>query len=41
VINFTSGLRLGDKVPIQGSIRIQNAEGSDANIIARVNGVFV
>jgi hypothetical protein len=41
VINFTTGLRLGDKAPIQGSIRIQNADGSKASILPRVNGVFV
>lgn len=41
VINFTTGLRLGDKAPIEGSIRIQNARGSDASIIARVNGYLL
>ncbi len=41
VINFTTGLRLGDKAPIQGSIRIRNADGSGANIIARVNGYLL
>ena len=41
VINFTTGLRLGDRTPIQGSIRILNSEKSDANIIARVNGYFL
>ena len=41
VINFATGLRLGDLHPIQGSILIQNADDSGASIIARVNGYLL
>ena len=41
VVDFTTGLKLGDETPIVGSIRISNSEYSKANIIPRVNGVFI
>lgn len=41
VISFTTGLKLGDEAPIAGSIRLENDEGSQADLIPRVNGVFV
>jgi len=41
IINFTTGLKLGDETPIARNIRIENSVGSQANIIARVNGVIV
>jgi hypothetical protein len=41
IINFTTGLKLGDQSPIAGSIRILNEEGSQANILPRVNGVVI
>ena len=41
VINFTTGLRLGDLYPIQGSIRVLNADDSGASIIVRVNGYLL
>lgn len=40
-INFTTGLKLGDEAPIAGTIRIENSEFSQANILPRINGVFV
>ncbi len=40
-INYTTGLRLGDLYPIQGTIRITNEHGSQAPLIPRVNGYFV
>ncbi len=41
IINFTTGLKLGDLAPIAGTIRIVNDSGSQGNILPRVNGVFV
>lgn len=42
VVNFTTGLRLGDETPIAGHIRLENDQmGSHANIIVRVSGVLV
>jgi hypothetical protein len=41
IINLTTGLKLGDMTPIAGSIRIENAGDSKANILPRVNGYFV
>ena len=41
IINFTTGLKLGDLAPIAGSIRILNEQGSQANILPRVNGIIV
>jgi hypothetical protein len=41
VVNFATGLKLGDKGSIAGNIRIENAAGSQANVMPRVNGVFV
>ena len=41
VVNFTTGLKLGDEAPIAGTIRIENPTGSKANILPRVNGVFI
>ncbi len=41
VVDFTTGLKLGDEAPIAGSIRISNSEYSKANILPRVNGVFI
>jgi hypothetical protein len=41
IINFTTGLRLGDESPIEGSIRIVNSERSQANVLPRINGVLV
>lgn len=41
IINFTTGLRLGEEGPIAGTIRIENNINSKANILPRVNGVIV
>jgi hypothetical protein len=41
IINFATGLRLGDETPIAGSIVIENDAGSKANILPRVNGYIV
>lgn len=41
IINYTTGLMLGDEQPIAGSIRIQNATGSQASILPRINGKFI
>ena len=41
VINFTTGLRLGDLHPIRGSILFKNADDSGARIIVRVNGFLL
>jgi hypothetical protein len=41
VVNFATGLKLGDEGSIAGNIRIENAPGSQANVLPRVNGVFV
>ena len=41
IVNFTSGLKLGDEVAIAGSIRIENESGSQASIVPRVNGVII
>jgi len=40
VINFKTGLKLGDEAPITG-IRIKNVDGGSSSIMARVNGYFV
>lgn len=40
-LNYTIGLRLGDKQPINGKIVIRNDEGSKANILPRINGIIV
>ncbi len=41
IINYTTGLKLGDVAPIRGTIRIRNASGSTANILPRINGIIV
>ncbi len=41
VVNFTTGLKLGDEAPISGSIRFFNDMSSQADIVVRVNGVLV
>ncbi len=41
IINFTTGLKLGDEAPIAGTIHIENAVDSGANILPRINGYFV
>ncbi len=41
IINFVTGLRLGDEGPIEGSIRIHNSEHSEASVLPRINGVLV
>jgi hypothetical protein len=41
IVDYTTGLKLGDEVPIQGTIRLENPVGSQASIIARANGFFV
>jgi hypothetical protein len=41
IVDYTTGLKLGDLAPIAGTIRLENPVGSGANIIARVNGFFV
>lgn len=41
ILNYTTGLKLGELAPIQGTIRIQNARGSTANILPRINGIIV
>jgi len=41
IINFTTGLKLGDEDPIAGSIRIKNSQSSKASILPRVNGVII
>lgn len=41
VINYTTGIMLGDEGPIAGSIRIKNASGSQAGILPRINGVLI
>lgn len=40
VLNFKTGLKLGDEAPIT-AIRIRNVDGGVSNIMARVNGYFV
>jgi hypothetical protein len=40
IVNYTTGLKLGDEVPIAGTIRIENASNG-AVLISRVNGVVV
>lgn len=40
IINFTTGLKLGDEGPIQ-AIAIENSINSEASILTRVNGRFV
>ena len=40
-INYSTGLRLGDMYPIQGTIRITNEHGSQSPLLPRVNGYFV
>jgi hypothetical protein len=41
IINFTTGLKFGDINPIQGRIRLQNVQASQASILPRVCGVFI
>jgi hypothetical protein len=41
IINFTTGLKLGDVSAIAGRIRIENDVHSKAGIISRVNGIVV
>ena len=41
IINFTTGLKLGDLADIKGTIRIQNPSTSEAKIFPRVNGILV
>jgi hypothetical protein len=42
IVDFTTGLKLGDLAPIAGTIRLENADYTGAaNIIARVNGFFL
>ena len=41
IINYTTGLKLGDEAPIRGVIRIVNGRGSTANILPRINGIVV
>jgi hypothetical protein len=41
IINFTTGLKLGDEQPLAGCIRIKNGDGSQADILPRVNGIIV
>jgi hypothetical protein len=41
IIGFNTGVRLGEERSALDSIRIQNSTDSRANIIARVNGIFV
>jgi hypothetical protein len=41
IVDFTTGLKLGDLAPIDGTIRIENAPGSSGSFIPRVNGFFV
>jgi hypothetical protein len=41
IVDYTTGLKLGDLAPIAGTVRLENPVGSGANIIARVNGFFV
>ena len=40
VINFKTGLKLGDEVPVT-AIRIKNSEGGTSPIMARIKGYFV
>jgi hypothetical protein len=41
IINFTTGLKLGDLAPIAGSIRFSNDMSSQAAILPRVNGIIL
>ena len=41
IINFTTGLKLGDEAPIANTIVIENPASSSAGILARVNGYLV
>lgn len=41
IVNYTTGLRLGDLRPIEGRIRIDNDYGSQASILPRVNGIII
>lgn len=41
IVNFTTGLKLGDEAPIANTIVIMNAVGSGADVLARVNGYLV
>jgi len=41
IINYTTGIMLGDEGPIAGSIKLQNISGSQAGILPRINGVFI
>jgi hypothetical protein len=41
IINYTTGLKLGDLQAIKGTIRIVNDQYSKGNILPRVNGVFI
>jgi hypothetical protein len=41
IVNYTTGLRLGDEVPIAGSIRVESEPGTGANVMLRVNGILV
>jgi hypothetical protein len=41
ILNFTTGLRLGDESPILGNIRIENSINSKAHILPRINGIIV
>lgn len=41
VINFSTGVKLGDEAAISDTIRIMNDNGSKANILVGINGVFV
>jgi hypothetical protein len=40
-VNLSTGLRLGEEVPIKTVVRIQNGYGGHANILVRVNGQLV
>lgn len=41
LLEFKSGLKLGDEAPIRGGMRIWNAPESQASILPRVNGAFI
>ncbi len=41
IINFTTGLPLGDEHAIGGAIRVRNNPFSQANVLVRLNGFIV
>ena len=38
IINYTTGLLLGDEQPLYGAIKAENHSQSSANVLVRING---